>query len=362
MMPSDFGPLPFLDAKAADPVGVRPNVVLFYHQPAFLLLGENLTDRIEHALLTAPAAVRARYLVERLPVEQEVAADLAWPVVRGLLDVLEAEMAEVLRKRSVFFWMHIYRRIGVKLASRHEDKIDPRTVGLVRQIVELAITKHGRTTDADEIVLSSRVKPDLILGGFMRAGFKALFKTRFTKTYRLFVESLRTRPQWVIKDFTKDDFIGIYRMESLAYQYWRATALLRALGKGARITVTRNGDWNYTVDDDLSWLIESIDERTEEGRLDGSLLGTWFDEGPRNAKDAAICPVYNVDRVSSAEMFRQLGLPISGDHVSNFLPASFDARRYLEAHDFLSDTFQAQRGYSLEVFVATVWAIAESFA
>ena len=88
----------------------------------------------------------------------------------------------------------------------------------------------------------SRVKPDLILGGFMRAGLKALFKTRFTKTYRHYPGVMRAASQWVIKDFTEEDFVNIYRVEGLAYQYWRATALLRALGKGARITVRAGGD------------------------------------------------------------------------------------------------------------------------
>jgi hypothetical protein len=298
-------------------------------------------------------------------VDQEVAADIAWPAVRELLDVIEAEMAEVLRKRSVFFWLHIYRRIGVTLTPRHEDKTDPRTVTLVRQIVELAITKHGRATDADEIVPSNRVKPDLILGGFMRAGIKALFKNRFTKTYRDVVTFMRASPTWVVRDFTEADFIGIHRVEGLAYQYWRATALLRALGKGARITLHEDGDWNYGNDDDLAWLVKSIDERTEEGRLDRSLLGTWFDEenGQNDVRERAvlerlICPVYNAHRISPVKFFRKLGLRIAGDYASNFLPALFNVRRYLEAHRFLSEAFRARHGYSMEAFVGTLWALA----
>jgi len=158
-MSIDFGPLPFLVGHRAKPVA--RNIILYYHEAAFRLLDEHLGQRIEHALLIAPRAIRARYLVERLPVDQEVTGELAWPVFRELLDVLETEIAAALRGRSVAFWMHIYRRIGVNLHPHHEGKTDPQTVRLVRRIVELAITKHGRAEDADEIVLSSRVKPDL---------------------------------------------------------------------------------------------------------------------------------------------------------------------------------------------------------
>src|ERR687896_1085433 len=114
-MPPAFGPLPFLDVHGAEPAGAQPNLMLHYHQAAFLLLAQRLKDKIEYALLTSPVAVRARHITDHLPVDQEVAADVAWPVARDLLEVLEGEMAEVLRKRSVFFWMHIYRRIVVML-------------------------------------------------------------------------------------------------------------------------------------------------------------------------------------------------------------------------------------------------------
>jgi hypothetical protein len=70
-----------------------------------------------------------------------------------------------------------------------------------------------------------------------------------------------------------------------------------------------------------------------------------------------ICPVYNVERVSTSWFFGSLGLPIAGDHVSNFVPMPLDARSYLKAHGFLSDSLRAQHGYGLEAFVATLCAM-----
>jgi hypothetical protein len=337
------------------------NVVLDYHQPAFDLLHKHLADRLRDALLIDPVAIRARYLTKHLPVGQVIRHELGWPIARQLLNVLEDEIAAMLRPRSVFFWLHIYRRIGVFLNPEHEDKSDPRTLWLVRQIVELAISKHGRATDADEFVLSTRVNPDLILGGFMRAGVRALATSRPNRAYRNFANLVRSHPQLVIRDFSEEDFVGIYRVEGLAYQYWRVTALLRALGKGARAVISNNGDWTYVQDDELSWLMTSIDERTEQGRSDRSLLGIWIDEevnrdkgGKKPVFDLLICPVYNVHGAA----FQQLGLALTDEYISNFLPAVVDVRTYLQAHSFLSDAFRARYGFGLEAFVAVLWAIA----
>ena len=279
-------------------------VQLEYYQPVFNLLHERLTDRIRIALLKEPADFRAQYLLQHLPIERELPPETAWPVARKLLDALEARIKPVLSLHSIFFWLHIYRRVDVALNPEHEDRTDQRTLWLVRQIVELAITKYGRATDANEFVLSSRVKPDLILGGFMRAGIKTAAPSRPNKTYRNFANLLRSHPQWVIKDFSEDDFVNIYSVEGLAYQYWRVTALLRSLGKGARLIIGNDGDWYYAQDDELMWLMQSIDERTSRGGLDRSLLGVWIDEdstqdesGKKPVFDLLICPVYNVDRV-----------------------------------------------------------------
>jgi hypothetical protein len=299
--------------------------VIQYHQQAFRFLHERLHDRSNEVILSKPASVRSKYLTEHLPAGEEVTPESAWKVARELLDVLEAEMAAILRNRSVFFWFHLYRRIGVFLHPLHEDKTDPRTLALVRQIAELAILKYGRATDAKEIVLSNRVNPDLILGGFMRSGVKWFATKHPSKTYRRFAKLVQSRPQWVIRDFTEDDFLGIYYVEGLAYQYWRVTALLRSLGKGARIIIHDYGGWDYVPNDELTWLLESIDARTEKGGLDNSLLGTWIDEGVtedgkdnKHAFDLLICPVYNVYRVKLGQHLGALGLSLPKHFSSNF--------------------------------------------
>lgn len=339
-------------------------VLVEYYQPAFELLHERLHEQVQEALLSEPASIRAKYLTENLPIGEEISPECAWPVARELLDMLEAAMAAVLRTRSVFFWLHLYRRIGVFLHPLHEDKTDPRTLALVRQITELAISKYGRATDAREIVLSSRVNPDLILGGLMRAGMRKLATKRPNKTYRNLAKALRAQPQWVIRDFSENDFLGIYRVEGLAYQFWRVTALLRSLGKGARIAIDRHGDWDYVSSEEFLSLVKNIDARTDRGGFDKSLLGIWIDEtvtktdmGEKAVFDQLICPFYNVHRVKLGDAFSAFGLLLPQDFASNFVPALVDVRRFLQAHDFLSDAFKAKLGYRIEAFLSVLLAI-----
>jgi len=335
------------------------NLVIEYYQAAFALLHERLGERVNYALLSEPTSIRSKYLMEHLPIGEVISPESAWPVARDLLNVLEAEIAAILHKRSVFFWFHIYRRIGVYLHPAHEDKTDPRTLGLVRHVAELAISKHGRATDAREIVVSSRVNPDLILGGFMRAGVKKLATRHPSKAYREIAKLLKMRPQWVIRDFSEDDFLGIYRVEGLAYQYWRVTALLRSLGKGARIAINQDGDWDYFPNEELTWLLKHIDGRTHKSGYDNSLVGIWVDEKLLlgDEADCLICPVYNVSRINIADAFRKLGLCLPQEFTSNFVPVIVNIKNFLKAHDFLSNTFHAKLGYRLEAFVYVLWAI-----
>jgi len=340
------------------------NFVLEYYQPAFVLLLQRVQDRANEALHTDPIAVRATFLTRHLPINEEVSAESAWPIARQLLDALEAKMAGILENHSVFFWFHIYRRIGVFLSPLHEDKKDPRTLGLVRSIVELAISKHGQANVASEFARSDRINPDRILGGYMRAGIKRLATKQPNKAYRRFTELLRARPQWVIRNFCEDDFLAIYRVEGLAYQYWRVTALLRSLGKGAKIIISRDGDWEYVPDQELTWLLRSIDDRTDRGGSENSLLGVWIDknfraeEATRNdLSDTIICPTYNFHRLKPSDAFTGLGVVFPPDFVSNFLPIPVHINKFIVAHEFLTDRFSQHYGYSLSAIALVLWAI-----
>ena len=77
----------------------------------------------------------------------------------------------------------------------------------------------------------------------------------------------------MIGEISADDFISLHLIEGLAYQYWRASALLRSIGKGFEVILNEDGSW--TEQD--TFLIASIDSRTAGTTWDSSGLGVWFD-------------------------------------------------------------------------------------
>jgi hypothetical protein len=335
---------------------------LEYTQIPFAFLEAKLADRLEEALTQRPTSIRSKFLLAKLPTNTELQADVVWPVARELLDVLEAEMESVLKRHSVFFWLHVYRRIGVMLSPSHEDKTDERTVALVREIVELAIIKHGKAVEAWEFAKSDTIGVDRILGGFYSEARASASGPDLDDIFGLIEDGFRKRPALVIQDFSEDDFVGIYYVEGIAYQYWRVTALMRTLGKGGRLKIGVDGDWRWVGPDELEFLIRSIDERTDSVPFQFSLVGVWFDEtksdkGTERLNAVLVCPRYNVERASVADFLsRLLGINIAVDAVTNFLPGLLDLQVYLKAHEFLSAPFKKVHGFTLEGLISTLWA------
>jgi len=199
-------------------------------------------------------------------------------------------MAQILRRHSVFFWLHLYRRIGVGLSPEHGGKTDANTVGLVRQIVELAISKHGDKTRKDDLAPVSKVHFKDILGGHcQRLWQRWLGPVDALGKFR----RLAATRQWVITQFEIRDFIDAYLVEGYAYEYWRVTALMRAVGKGSGFAENAD-DWPDTRESlSLSRLIISYDQRIATRRpFSTALLGSWFHSSfePRNRDEKMLVP------------------------------------------------------------------------
>jgi hypothetical protein len=168
----------------------------------------------------------------------------------------------------------------------------------------------------------------------------------------------------VIRDFSKRDFIDIYAIEGAAYQYWRLTALLRSLGKGAKIIVDETGDWNYVPDPLLNRLIVSIDKRNEQRDSFSSLMGVWIDnetimerESGNDADDEldiVFFPIYNTHRVALPDGIEIHGARIAGGAVTNFFPMYMRANVFFKHHEFMRDEFLKRRGYDFDLLISVL--------
>jgi hypothetical protein len=105
--------------------------ILYYHQPIFYHFLRVLDGRIKKALHETPINFRCEYFLPLLSPDFEYRGDEGWNLCHVYLKAIESQIERVLRKRSVFFWIHLYRRIGVELSPQHDSKTDPNTVHLV---------------------------------------------------------------------------------------------------------------------------------------------------------------------------------------------------------------------------------------
>jgi hypothetical protein len=337
-----------------------------YHQPAFLHLMRIFADEIRYVLIKKSAEFRGRQFLARFPPGQMIGSDVAWEGAREILDNLDGEMRTIISRRSVAYWLHLYRRIGVYLSPDHEDKTDHVTVALVRQIGELAIQKHGLLTGHEEFALSDKLSPDQILGGWMKKGLKSLGGNGVSgeRVFREYSIILKNKPNWVIRDFSKKDFLDIYALEGAAYQYWRVTALLRSLGKGAEIVVDETGDWDYVPNLALTKLIVSVDKRNERRNSLSSLTGVWIDQETiirreenderKSELDIVFFPTYNTSRVKLTDEFEFFGVRFPNGFVPNFFPLYFMANVFFKHHHFMLEQFTALRGYDFDLLVKTL--------
>jgi len=285
----------------------------------------------------------------------EYLGEEGWNLCRTYLDTIENQMAQILRRHSVFFWLHLYRRIGVGLSPEHGGKTDANTVGLVRQIVELAISKHGDKTRKDDLAPVSKVHFKDILGGHcQRLWQRWLGPVDALGKFR----RLAATRQWVITQFEIRDFIDAYLVEGYAYEYWRVTALMRAVGKGSGFAENAD-DWPDTRESlSLSRLIISYDQRIATRRpFSTALLGSWFHSSfePRNRDEKMLVPFYNIEKRS---LCNELTTPNNEPFASNFLVVPIDVRAFRNAHLFLEHAFKKTTGVSLDSYLMCLWALA----
>jgi hypothetical protein len=285
--------------------------------------------------------------------------DEAWNICYHYLGELENAIADILSSHSVFFWLHLYRRIGVHLSSGHSNKTDANTLGLVREIVDLAISKHGNLEITDDLEQASNTNFKDILGGhYQRLWTKELGKARALAKF----EALAKTNQWVITSFRILDFINMYKLEGFAYEYWHVTALMRAIGKGS--TVRRGtSDWpERSASPTFRRLIESYDNRISNTPFSTSLVGSWFHVcgSMDNRKGRILVVSYNVHHLRPDAIFSAFGLepPASRDFVPNFLIGTFDLDGFRKAHVFLSEPFKRKSGIPLDAYFLCCWAFA----
>lgn len=341
-----------------------PIVMQFYHSHALPYLMVKWQAEIERRYNAVPRSLREAELTPKLAVLGETSGDVAWQLFRAYLDKLEDALANIVRRHSPSFWIHLHRRLRPMLADNGESKTDDTTVALVRSIAELAYAKHGdfaRTNDLGPI-LQTRLE-SFLDGAWYEATAHALrSKLKAKKLY----QTIKWSKQVVMTDFRVDDLLDVFGIEGLSYEYWWASAQMRSIGKGAIVK------WDPSETPSLRYkdtgvhplCFDLYDERNSGKAGFYTRLGTWLDSAGRPEKiDATSADQIHFAQLAPNPMVQEY--PVwrpdeaafgRGYGATNFGIGTFSLAKFLEQNAFMAKSFAKKHGVALEVVLFAIWA------
>jgi hypothetical protein len=326
-----------------------------YHQVVISGIQDETGPMIDSAVLGVQTA-RLAYWSEARQFGEH-AGDSAWSLLQDYLQKLEADIAQIVRTHTHYYWVHLYRRIGLGLHWALDNISDPRTLGLVRSIMEVAFVKYAAPDEQlRDIAHVSTIAIEDIAGGlFYRELVRAIQDRR---VLRQVAAEFRNSNQYVMAQFSVRDYVNIYLLEALAYEYWLVTARMRRVGKGGSIVVSEDGNI-YGGDaggDDFEWLVRNYDSRTDRIPFEASALGVTFRNSVAVEDIQAIAACYNLERqvwpdVCSYDEAQEQTL------IPNFYLTCVNVAAFYRAHSFAEQEFLRARGFSLTSFLGIIAAI-----
>lgn len=274
--------------------------------------------------------------------------------INELQSRIEVEMKNIISKKGIYYWFHLYRRIGVERSFKESKQ----TLWLYRNIMECAFLKYGKNTCGDELILVKKnSKQDI----------KKIASGLYFEAIEYFQIELSNKFNGIyLGNFNTKDLIEIYKLERLAYEFWYTTACKRRLYKDGSLFI-KNNEY-YVLNDSITEnLIKFYDNRKSSFEDISATYGVLLnDVNKNNFKGTTLVPKYNIEKLSTSEYPYQVifKLPLEYYNTSteepffpNFLWLPFDFNYYYIAHDFLKSSFQKQFSYSLESFVTTLYLI-----
>lgn len=334
--------------------GTETQRIIEYYQPVFAELSLRLQDQFDHAALVEPRLLERSYW--HAFSGHLLLGERAWTALADYARHITTEIDSIVKRHSCYFWIHLYRRIGVGLHHSYKSKTDAHTTALVRDIVETAFVRGGLLpSEPTDIRLSQEVDLGDVLGGLYREVWLGILKDsdRLNEVF----SDLRKTNQWVLTDFSERDFVDVVRIEALAYEYWLTTARMRAVGKGSQLEVSRDGTPHSRRGDELEKLLEHYDRRIESQPFATSNIAVSFASFSGSRQLFVVLPTYNVDQLP----FSQLPSPVDDveveDIVTNFWYGGLDIGNYFASHEFADQSFLTARGFALSSLCGYLAAI-----
>jgi hypothetical protein len=250
------------------------------------------------------------------------------------------------------------------LAEIHENKTDDMTVRLVRSIAELSYAKHGDLGRTDDLgpIIHTRLETFLDGAWYEATAYALGSKLKAKKQYQM----IKWTKQIVLTDFRVSDLCDVFGVEGLCFEYWWASAQMRAIGKGSV------AKWDRTETSSLLYKDTGInplcfafyDKRNSEGRGFLTRLGTWVDETEKLEK----FEVTRADEIHFAQLIpnpdvkeypvwnRETKSIGRGVGATNFGIGTFSVARFKRENTFMAEPFQKKHGVELDAVLFAIWA------
>jgi hypothetical protein len=280
---------------------------------------------------------------------------------QGLLDTylieLEKELRKEISEHSLFYWLHVYRRIRPGSVGPQRDRA---TNLFMRAIFEAAIQKYAKPGNAWELAKFSEANEKRLLGGTLYDESIPIEMRKFIKIQVKESQSLE------LLEFDIENLRQVYRVESLSYEVWRTVAMRRIIGKGSSMCVSQNKkDIVFDIRSDaIDRSVKIFDLRGTKMKFAVSAKGAVFGEriSEKASKDKGIIlmPQYNTEGLKGTdinEMFAPFKIKVADDWPPNFIWAQFNLKSFYQQHAFLSDGFRYKYGITLEAIIAVIGAL-----
>lgn len=260
---------------------------------------------------------------------------------------VENEIKNIIREKSIAYWLHILRRFAPIPISRERDNI---TVAITREILESAIQKYGIRSKCENIEYSNIITPDKILKGRL-----------LDASYKNFVSSLCKTSQLVLTNFDKEEFIQFIEANKLAFEIWKCGAGLRTIGKGGYIvSVPEPEMYGLWMSDELSELIANYDRRIEDTKFDHSAIGNVFKTHINDRvslRESILLPNYNYNgyRLNLFEKFFRIFYKANYPSITvNFVWTPFEIIKFYKSHIKFAGPFEEKYGFAFETVILAI--------
>lgn len=336
---------------AARPTSKAVYIPSDYHTYAFRYLYSTYSGPIQAALIETGLELRRAKLRRRVRGKRPGTVEESWDLVRPYLDDIEIELERRLSKHSTAYWFHLYRRIAPAVSKLHDGKTDYVTAVLMRKIADQAMVRFAAERSDDLVMMEERA-PNKLLGGYFAKSAQQIGAADVDVLYKMFNAS---GPRWVLADFDLNDFLEIHRLESLFYEYWRATATLRTIGKGAVACWKEERNWFSYESTVPGELYDLYDGRELSGGFQ-TLFGTWHPQ--RKRSDDGLCFVWA--QYNSRGIYAEKAGGFLVPRATNFKVGVESLSHFWAANGFMAEKFLALHGVRLEALVFLLCALSSS--